>query len=129
MTQEEKDLLYKDMCARLPYGVKVNTIYSNEHASFYRRRACKNGVNELNLNIMWLYHVQFEIDIKPYLFPLESMSEEQSKIYHELIGGMFGTSTLINFEALEDFFHENHIDYRGLIPKGLAKDATGLNIY
>lgn len=129
MTQEEKELLFKDLCSRLPYGVKVNTIYSNEHASFYRRRACKNGVNELNLNIMWLYHVQFEIDIKPYLFPLESMTEEQSKMYHELIGGMFGTSALICFEVLEDFFHKNHIDYRGLIEKGLAIDATNLNIY
>ena len=127
MTQEEKELLFKDLCSRLPYGVKVNTIYSNEHASFYRRRACKNGVNELNLNIMWLYHVQFEIDIKPYLFPMSSMTEEQSKMYHELIGGMFGTSTLINFEALEDFFHKNHIDYRGLIEKGLAIEITNEN--
>ena len=68
-------------------------------------------------------------DVKPYLFPLSNMTKEQSKIYHELIGGMFGTSALINFEVLEDFFHKNHLDYRGLIPKGLANDATNLNIY
>ena len=42
---------------------------------------------------------------------------------------MFGTSALINFEILEDFFHKNHFDYRGLIKKGLAIDATRLNIY
>jgi hypothetical protein len=42
---------------------------------------------------------------------------------------MFGTSAIINFEALEDFFNKNHIDYRGLIPMGLAIDATGKNIY
>ena len=38
-------------------------------------------------------------------------------------------SALINFEILEDFFHKNHFDYRGLIKKGLAIDATRLNIY
>jgi hypothetical protein len=42
---------------------------------------------------------------------------------------MFGTSTLINFEALEDLFNKNYIDFRGLISMGLAIDATGLNIY
>lgn len=71
----------------------------------------------------------FYWDYKPYLFPLSSMTKEQSKIYHELIGGMFGTSALINFEVLEDFFHKNHLDYRGLIPIGLAIDCTNLNIY
>ena len=67
--------------------------------------------------------------IKPYLFPLSSMTEEQSKVYHELIDGIFGTSALINFEVLTDFFNANHLDYRGLIKKGLAIDATNLNIY
>lgn len=57
------------------------------------------------------------------------MTEEQSKVYHELISGMFGTSALINFEVLEDFFYKNHLDYRGLIEKNLAIDARGLNIY
>jgi hypothetical protein len=42
---------------------------------------------------------------------------------------MFGTSALINFEILEEFFNKNHIDYRGLIEKGLANNAIGLNIY
>ena len=48
---------------------------------------------------------------------------------NELINGMFGTSALINFEVLTDFFNANHLDYRGLIKKGLAIDATNLNIY
>lgn len=144
MTQEEKELLFKDLCSRLPYGVKVNTIYSNEHASFYRRRACKNGVNVLTLNIMWLYHVQFEIDIKPYLFPLESMTEEQKKeflnIQYEDRKNLFDALIRYRYEKEDkipiiplqkhiDWLNENHFDYRGLIPMGLAKDATGLNIY
>lgn len=129
MTKEQTELLFKDLCARLPYGVKVkyssykefitctlqaiNPVYNT--VDLWSKNACFNPVNISK--------------IKPYLLPLSSMTEEQSKEYHELIGGMFGTSVLINFEVLEDFFHKNHFDYRGLIPMGLANDATGKNIY
>ena len=119
MTQEDKELLLKDLCSRLPYGVKVN-ITSKETKN---RIVHLTADNICNLTSGWWS------ECKPYLFPLSSMTEEQSKIYHELIHGMFGTSALINFEALEEFFHKNHIDYRGLIPMGLAIDATDLNIY
>lgn len=129
MTQEHKDLLLKDLCARLPYGVKGNFLNEDKTPSN----------DKLLRNITITYHhlvtasgrggMIMNGDIKPYLIPLSSMTEEQSKIYHELIGGMFGTSALINFGALEDFFHKNHLDYRGLIPMGLAIDASGLDIY
>lgn len=119
MTQEEKELLIQDICARLPHGVKLLHTPTNEITNL---EMIGNGVIDGNI------HDLIE-NFKPYLFPLSSMTEEQSKIYHELIGGMFGTSALINFEVLEDFFHKNHLDYRGLIPMGLASDATGLNIY
>lgn len=108
--------LIKDLCSRLPYGVIVKD---------------RNGVHKLmagNIEFTDLLYND-KCNIKPYLFPLSSMTEEQCKEYHELIGGMFGTSALINFEVLEDFFHKNHLDYRGLIPMGLANDATNLNIY
>ena len=125
MTQEDKELLLKDLCARLPYGVKCKyydwceddydegTILGFERKEYIVINGKCSNVEE----------------VKPYLFPLSSMTEEQGNEYHELIRGMFGTSALINFEALEEFFHKNHIDYRGLIPMGLAIDATGLNIY
>ena len=123
MKQEDKELLLKDLCARLPYGVKVQDEL---------RRTNKLVIG--NADLSRLYYNDFSIYSEkqlslPCLFPLSSMTEEQSKEYHELIGGMFGTSALINFEILEDFFHKNHFDYRGLIEKGLAIDATGLNIY
>ena len=118
MTQEDKELLLKDLCARLPYEVKVK---------FYDHWVDEYEIIPLTAKL--LSDTVYIGDIKPYLFPLSSMTEEQSKIYHELIRGMFGTSALINFEALEDFFNKNHIDYRGLIPMGLALDATELNIY
>lgn len=125
MTQEQKELLLKDLCSRLPYGVKVNDYIQGDFTL----------IGLTNERIFTTCEVEghyndFPIEnIKPYLFSLSSMTEKQSKEYHELIGGMFGTSALINFEVLEDFFHKNHLDYRGLIPMGLAIDATGLNIY
>ena len=125
MTQEDKELLLKDLCARLSYGVKVNEDIQGDFTlvGLTKERAFTTSEEEGKFN-------DFPIElIKPYLFPLSNMTEEQSKIYHELIRGMFGTSALINFEVLEDFFHKNHLDYRGLIPMGLALNATELNIY
>lgn len=129
MTRKEKELLAKDLSGRLDYE------------PYIKIEGCTNGCTNVFLTGIYYdyedygaknYYVNNGYDIsrvKPYLLPLLSMTEEQSKIYHELIGGMFGTSTLINFEVLEDFFHKNHLDYRGLIPMGLAIDATNLNIY
>lgn len=123
MIQENKELLLKDLCARLPYGVKVNNEIQGDFVIY---GICENYIFARTTTS----HADFRIEnIKPYLFPLSSMTEEQSKVYHELINGMFGTSALINFEILTDFFNANHLDYRGLIEKGLAIDATELNIY
>ena len=123
MKQEDIDLLIKDLSSRLPYGVKVqyeDKIFDIDYIS--------PMYEEVKLNIADNYTIGV-YEIKPYLFPLSSMTKEQSKTYHELIRGMFGTSALINFELLEEFFNKNHLDYRGLIEKGLANDATGKNIY
>jgi hypothetical protein len=138
MTQEHKDLLLKDLCARLPYGVKF---------------ACnKNIYTAKGLDLIvtdegdWEYAVTakgiapIEIDfIKPYLFPLSSMTEEQ------LYNNPIGFSQMLTIKAdrdwenitinrrayykLVDWFNKNHFDYRGLIPMELANDVTGLNIY
>ena len=125
MTQEGKKLLFKDLCARLPYGIKASYYGTEEERETWDEI---EGITLDGYVDIGQYGLPIE-RIKPYLFPLSSMTEDQSKEYHELIGGMFGTSALINFEILEDFFHKNHFDYRGLIKKGLAIDATGLNIY
>ena len=123
MTQKDKSLLLKDLCARLPYGLKVKC----EKYSFPVTILYGGNIDEVKF--IETGGIENICAIKPYLFPLSSMTEEQSKVYHELIKGMFGTSALINFEVLTDFFNSNHLDYRGLIKKGLAIDATGLNIY
>lgn len=122
--KEQAELLFKDLCGRLPY--KVYAQIPDEYGGYTA------AIESIDIDgfVKDFEGAQIEIEnIKPYLLPLSSMTEEQSKEYHELIGGMFGTSVLINFEVLEDFFHKNHFDYRGLIPMGSAIDATGLNIY
>ena len=125
MIQEHKELLLKDLSARLSYHVRVKV--------WLKDGTTEEGFLDLKHNygdvLRDAFYYNEIIDIKPYLFPLSSMTEEQSKVYHELIKGMFGTSALINFEVLTDFFNSNHLDYRGLIEKSLALDATGLNIY
>ena len=129
MKQEQKELLLKDLCARLPYGVKVDCKWKTPAPNGTYGMICTMDSFLLD-QICNVEDTDVPFDeFKPYLFPLSTMTEEQSKEYHELIGGMFGTSALINFEVLEDFFHKNHLDYRGLFPMGLALDASGLIIY
>ena len=153
MKQEDKELLLKDLCARLPYGVKIDVIYSKDSGSSLRARLCSEGINILDTNILWLFQ-QSEVYIKPYLFPMSSMTEEQKKEYYSLAddvtikpgqGSYFGIKIhciklgisdnpheevwdYIDLDAL-DWLNKNHFDYRGLIERGLAIDCTDLNIY
>lgn len=115
MTQEHKNLLLKDLCARLPYGVKF------ESENVERVYFIDTSDDEIYIN-----GTKIE-DVKPYLFPLESMTEEQEKEYNDLNGYELGLFPCM--EAALDYLIENHFDYRYLIDEGLAIDATGLNIY
>ena len=124
MTQEDKELLLKDLCARLPYGVKVeykNEIFDIEHVSPMYEEV------KLDTYETWTVGVS---DIKPYLFPLSSMTKEQKKEYAHILvmSSNLACSQLIG-ETTQDWFNKNHFDYRGLIPMGLAEDATDKNIY
>lgn len=115
MTQEEKDLLLKDLCARLPYDVEIQII---EWATLDTTLKTGHIARLLNNDAALK-------QIKPYLFPLSSMTEEQRKEYHELL---YNPKHGINIDYF-DWCYKNHLDCRGLIPKGLAIDSTGLNIY
>jgi hypothetical protein len=66
-------------------------------------------------------------EVKPYLFPLSSMSEEQKQEFENttIKDAMLTVWTTSSY----DWLLKNNFDFRGLIPKGLAIDATGLNIY
>ena len=130
MTQEHKELLLKDLCARLPYGVKFMC-----NKNIYTTKGLDLIVTDEG---DWKYAVTakdiapIEIDfIKPYLFPLSSMTEEQKMLLKQQ-NWCIATSTSGTVETTVegiDWLNKNHFDYRGLIEKGLAIDATGLNIY
>lgn len=138
MTQEEKDLLLQDLCARLPYGVKYMK-YSwgygiDQEIPEVEVLECvdENGY----ISHTKVYRIN---DIKPYLFPLSSMTEEQKndcpidETNLNIIKSNIGYGIIeIPWQLLYlfiDWCNKNHFDYRGLIPMGLANDATGLNIY
>ena len=138
MTQNEKELLLKDLCARVPYGVKYMR-YSwdydtDQELPVIETLECadKDGY----INHRRVYTVD---DIKPYLFPLSSMTEEQKQEYTYIVNYISSDDTenwkegefiyVEQFTQLMHFYHINHLDYMGLIPMGLAIDATGLNIY
>ena len=122
--EEKKDLLLRDLCARLPYGVKVKlgdnpNIFDLEYRIKF---AVMYGDSDKLEDILDI------INIKPYLFPLSSMTEKQKKEYQYITERwMYDPSYSISDST--DWLNKNHFDYRGLIEKGLAIDATGLNIY
>ena len=125
MTQEDKELLLKDICARLPYGVKAKYYGSAEECECYDTI---EGIYPMDDEIV-IGQYGLSVDmIKPYLFPMSSMTEKQKRDYQYI------TERWINNPAYSisdsfDWLNKNHFDYRGLIPEGLAINATGLNIY
>lgn len=127
MTQKEKDLLLKDLCARLPYGVKVESVFINPDTK--EHKSC--GIEVFDATSILMIRDGLG-EFKPYLFPLSSMTEEQKRYYHWLqCHALDALGNQICFDCYDslDWLNENHFDYRGLILKGLAIDATGLNIY
>lgn len=142
MTQNEKELLLKDTCARIPYGVKayVNNYWCEKYEvktvtgvdldeSDFLIASIPGGRNSFS-------------DMKTYLFPLSSMTEEQYEEFIIVSGwdgdiedirrGKFlclGTIGIDYIYDTIDWLNKNHFDYRGLIEMELALDATGLNIY
>ena len=142
MTQNEKDLLLKDLCTRLPYGVIVNVKGFDFDFKDKLTQIYKNGYG---CSIQVTNNMPYGIEqVKPYLFPLSSMTEEQKNELIEMEWS-FDNSTICNIlecfgtyrayvdhsccSELIDWLIKNHFDYRGLIPMGLAIDAAGKNIY
>lgn len=125
MTQEDKQLVLKDLCARLPYGVKVESVFINTDTK--KRKSC--GIEVFDATCILMIRDGFG-EFKPYLFPLSSMTEEQTKELINLINtGQNDNNEFMRTLCRIEFYHKHHLDYRGLIEKGLAIDATGLNIY
>lgn len=109
MTQEDKNLLHIDLAARVPYSLVINV----------------NGLGDVYIaSVNWWEEVgvknyttaTYDIaDVKPYLRPMEDMTEEEEDEY-ELVCRKSITTQI-------DWLNKNMFDYRGLIPKGLALEA------
>ena len=149
MTREEKELLLKDLCERLPYGVKVKTPYNDAILrGIVDRKGVKTTIDYTDIvTDKQTYPIKY---IKPYFRPMSSMTEEEEKEIQEIIGDPDNACIIRKIDGLElwlnyidtdptiwlntifevqDYLNKNHFDYRGLIEKGLAIDATNLNIY
>lgn len=131
MTQEDKKLLLEDLCNRIMCGVKC-TVYENTSIHTLSGVLPDNVYNELYFEELNWKECNGFADIqycKPYLFPLSSMSDEQLPYYITTLKYNKEVGEAVETLDTFDWLNENHFDYRGLIEKGLALDATGLNIY
>lgn len=134
MTQEDKELLLKDLCARLPYNVRVE-YNGTTLTNIFDVLGIAHGRIMLCLPFMSKTECPLIEEVKPYLFPLSSMTEEQKKelgdtlvdLNLKALSDEISSEVIATYEI--DFYNKNHFDYRGLIEKGLALDATGKNIY
>ena len=136
MTNEEKQLLLVDLCARLPYRVKIGLIGAHEklfgNPFVLDIEDYKNCNPLIIINSNWL----------PYLRPMSNMTEEEKKEFNKLIGGentnwqLFDENRIAHCKSFYSVFcyfstmgkiiswcNEHHFDYRGLIPMGLALEA------
>ncbi len=123
MTQEDKELLLKDLCARLPYKVIVQSTFYCCDGTIWKHENETLTPNLLNYPIH---------RYKPYLFPLSSMTEEQKEEYCQLQQKIIYNSKGVVSKDITEYInwcYKNHLDINDLIPQGLAIDATGLNIY
>ena len=119
MIQEEKELLFKDLCARLPYHVKVKVW-------------CRDGMEEegeLDLEHNYgdvlkdAFYFNDIVDIKPYLRPLSSMTEDEERIFEQLTKDCHYKPRPSVIAKFFDWLNALHFDCRGLFEKGLALEA------
>lgn len=129
MTQENKELLLKDLCARLPYRVKIELTWWVMGEGTYINTTLEPDHIEQLLN-----DKDGDTEIKPYLRPMSSMTVEEFK---EWLGYCkadydceFKPEPTFNFESCHlsiNWLNAHHFDYRGLIEKGLAIAVTSKN--
>ena len=140
ITQENRELLFKDLCARLPYHLRVKV--------WLKDGTTEEDALDLEHNygdaLRGAFYYNEIVKIKPYLYPISSMTKEQLFEIQNILGkneieikddflhiidSDRNTISYLEILAVLEWFNKNHFDYRGLIEKGLAINATGLNIY
>ena len=127
MTQEEKDLLIKDLCARLPYGV-ICQVEFKENGKYNSKVMLLSGIFTDEAYFTTKGGSIYSNEYKPYLFPLSSMTDYQKSDYQFITERWMNDPSHSISDSI-DWLNKNHFDYRSLIEKGLAIDVTGLNIY
>lgn len=115
MTTEDKQLLLRDLCARLPYGTIVRNYATNED-------------DVLTYSLLEDFEIVGLESIKPYLRPMSSMTMEELfefiRISDSVLRiGEWKSACVLSLEQI-DWLNEHHFDYRGLIPMGLALEAS-----
>ena len=127
MKQEDKELLLQDLSARLPYGVKVKFAIP---ALLVSVRNDRDGIKIITEST-YSEHIYNIEDIKPYLRPMSSMTEEEKKEYQSLCviysdHDADDNVTYYYFDTVEsfDWLNKKMFDYRELIPKGCAIAVT-----
>jgi len=118
MVQETKELVLKDIYARLLYGLHVR-IYNHWTDSFEDEILTIDNISEI------LHNFPIE-DIKPYLRQMSSITEEEQRMLDSMCNGVEMVSRLSGlkmFDKAFDWLNKNGFDYHGLIPMGLALEA------
>lgn len=142
MTQEEKQLLFKDLCARLPYGVKY--CRDSWNYEWDQEMSVVEVLEDIDEYGYINYHKVYNVwDIKPYLRPVSSMTKEELKELNDKYGSIayfftqespyyhglqvqhsdIGSIEISEFSEIYDWLNARHFDYRGLIERGLALEA------
>ena len=139
MTNEEKELLLKDLCGRLPYGVRCQVPTEDELSMVLTgKRLNYFCFHKDSFGLDYSHEIEVVLDpwnsdkvIKPYLRPMSTMTEEELKEFtsfasqsmHRFICDTTNTDHWYNNYEEEDWLNAHHFDYRGLIEKGLALEA------
>ena len=148
MTKEEKEVLIKDLCGRLPYGVKFAFNQNVYTAKGLDLIVTDEGDWEYAVTAKGIEPIEIGF-IKPYLRPMSSMTDEEYNEFKDLTTcgsccndydrwGHWGVEVVSykydewdkpfydfsEFQNLQNWLNKKHLDYMGLIPMGLALEAT-----
>ena len=131
MNKEEKEILLRDLCNRLPYNVMCQVEFK-EDGKYNSKVMLLSGIFTDEAYFTTKGGSIYSNEYKPYLRPMSSMTDEEQRILDSMCNGVEMVSRLSGLKMFDKAFNwlnENHFDYRGLIEMGLAIDATDKNIY
>ena len=129
MTQEEKELLFKDLSARFPYGIKIKDLSTQADTTIDVLGIKEHSVLVDRYTKFGNVYDSISIEyVRPYLRPMSSMTEEEKKEYDYCLMCMFYSVTHDDAITI-DFLNSHHLDYHGLIPKGLALEEPEGKFY